>query len=267
MSPYRFWNIPLYSCYSAQLYVHVARTWQGLGVLYLFFILTICSLSTTYRLGVVMESVVQERVMPIIDKIPVLRFEQGQLSVAGPQPLVILDPVTELPMVVIDTSGQTTSLEQNDVPLLLMKDRALARQGRDGERTLEFAGLDGVELDSDAIRNGLQRAIGFIKPLAYIPVLLVEFLYRLVQTLLYAVGGLVFASWLKVSLPYSVLFRLTCVAMTPSLLLTAVLDLFGIGLPLAGVLFFLLSQLYLYFAVRSVAEDSHTHNGSHYLEV
>ncbi|MGL4206387.1 MAG: DUF1189 family protein [Aeromonadaceae bacterium] len=267
MSPYRFWNIPFYSCYSAHLYVHVARTWQGFGLLYLIGVLAVCSLSTTYRLGVVMESVLQERVMPVIDKLPVLTFEQGQLSVAAPQPLVILDPVTEQPMVVIDTTGKTTSLEQHDVPLLLMKDRALARQGTGMERTLEFAGLNDVQLDNDAIRSGLQRAMGFIKPFAYIPVLLMESLYRMAQVFLYAVGGLLFASLLKVSLPYTVLLRLTCVAMTPGLLLTALLELFGIGLPLGGLLFFILSQLYLYFAIRSVALDSHTHNDPHYLEV
>ncbi len=267
MSPYRFWNIPFYSCYSAHLYLYVARAWQGVGLLYLFFVLALCSMITTYRLALVMESVVQERVMPIIGKIPVLTFEQGLLSVPGPQPLVIQDPVTELPMVVIDTSGQTTSLEEHGAPLLLLKDRALARQGSEGERALEFAGLDGVQLDNDTIRSGLQRAMGFIKPLAYIPVLVMEFVYRLLQALLYAVGGLLFASLLKVSLPYAVLLRLTCVAMTPSLLLTALLELFGMGMPLGGLLFFILSQLYLYFAVRSVALASHNPSDTHYLEV
>ena len=67
-------------------------------------------------------------------------------------------------------------------------------------------------------------------------------------------GGRVIAAWLKVRLPYGVLLRVTCVALTPGIVLGTLLAWLGISFGLLGMVLFLLSQGYLFFAIQSLAQ-------------
>jgi len=78
--------------------------------------------------------------------------------------------------------------------------------------------------------------------------------FRIVQALIYAAVGLLFALWCKVTLSYATLLRLAVVAMTPCLLAKTIFGIADIHLPYATLIFLVITLAYLFFAVKANSE-------------
>jgi hypothetical protein len=88
----------------------------------------------------------------------------------------------------------------------------------------------------------------------YPAALLVSYVYRILQVLIYASIGLLFAHLLKAPLEYPELLRLSSVAVTPAIVADTLRSTAGVGSSLLWWFFcFLLSMGYLLFAVRANA--------------
>ena len=81
------------------------------------------------------------------------------------------------------------------------------------------------------------------------------FIYRLVQMLIYALVGMIFANIVKANLEYVTLVRLAAVSITPVIILNAVRRMLDISVPYIGLLSFLIAMGYLFFAVKASAEQ------------
>jgi hypothetical protein len=82
------------------------------------------------------------------------------------------------------------------------------------------------------------------------------FVIRSVQALLYGGIAMVLASMLKIRLPLSAAVSIAIMAMTPVLLLDALMVWRQIVVPFWGLGGFLLAMGYLVFGIRSVARHS-----------
>ncbi|MFC3913970.1 DUF1189 domain-containing protein [Pseudaeromonas sharmana] len=252
MQFYRAWSAPWLAWFSRDFYVDVAKNWRGTGIGYLFLLLCVTSIPMTFQVGQIIETMANTYLSQVIDKMPPLRIEQGQLKTDVPQPYIITLPGQSEPMVVIDTRSDKPSEAELQAPLVLLADRLLI--DNQGEvRSYPFEQIESYAFDKVQAHAFLDRMVGIVKPIAYLPVLVGEFLYRLMQVLIYAVGGMVFASILKVRLPYGTLLRLTCLAVTPSILVITLASVLGMAATLPGFVLFLIAQGYLFFAVQSVA--------------
>ena len=249
------WHVPYLSFFSRDLYRDVAVRWTGSGLGYLFLLLCVTSIPLTFQLAGALEQIKVVYMQHVIDKLPPLQIEQGVLTTDVPQPYVIRLPEMEEPFMVIDTRGTPAGEDEFQAPVVLQADRMII--DNQGEvRSYPFENISQFTLDKAELSAWLDKVMGYVKPLAYLPVLASEFIYRALQAVIYAVGGLVFATWLKVRLPYGVLLRLTCVALTPSLLLGVLVSWLGINFGLLGLVLFLVSQGYLFFAIQSVARQA-----------
>ena len=255
MQFYRAWSAPWLAWFSRDFYVDVAKNWRGTGIGYLFLLLCVTSIPMTFQVGQIIESMANTYLSQVIDKLPPLRIEQGKLKTDVQQPFIITLPGQSDPMVVIDTRSNKASEAELQAPLVLLSDRLLVDNQGD-VRSYPFDQIEAYTFDKVQAHAFLDRLIGFVKPIAYLPVLVGEFLYRLMQVLIYAVVGMVFASMLKVRLGYGLLLRLTCMAVTPSILLMTLAGLFGWASAIPGFVLFLIAQGYLFFAVQSVARAS-----------
>ena len=84
--------------------------------------------------------------------------------------------------------------------------------------------------------------------------LLSSYVYRIIQALIYAAIGLLFASTCKVTLSYGALLRLAVAAMTPCMIIKMIFGLAGVAFPCIGILYILIILAYLYFGVYSCSQ-------------
>ena len=112
-------------------------------------------------------------------------------------------------------------------------------------------------MDSATITRWMHTAKKFLV-LLYPFALLSSYVYRIIQALIYAAVGLLFASSCKVSLSYGALLRLAVVAMTPCIIIKTVFALADIDLPcVVGLLYLVITLAYLYFGVYACSQTPH----------
>lgn len=264
MTSIKSWHIPLLAFYSRSLYILVARTWRGTGLGYLFLITAFCSLLTTYHVARLMDDIVNQQVYPVVQQLPTLTFSNGTLQPNSSEPIVIKGAEGGNAVLVVDTSDNP-KFEQIQAPIWLLKHQARIEQPNGQFQVIDFAPIEQLSLDQGGMQALVDRTVSVMKPLSYIPIQLGEFGYRALQVLLYAIGGIAYAALFKVRLGYKTILRLTCVAVTPSLLISTILTALGFYFPVLGIMFFVMSQAYLYFAIQSVAAGEP--DGDGYLEV
>lgn len=249
---YFSWRTPVFAFYSRALYQHVARGWRGSGLGYLFLITACCSLLLTVPAASSIDEFFGQELLPVIEQVPTLTIRDGALQPVGPTPLIISLPGSSKPALIIDASAQPKLDELfPQVWLLQHQVRVLQPDGR--YQAADISSVGDMVLDKTTLMALVDKMRSIIKVLSVVPIQLGEYFYRLMQALLYSLAGLAYCRVLKVSLGYGVLLRLTCVAMTPGLLVSTLLFVGGIHLPVLGVLYFVASQAYLYFAIQSVA--------------
>ncbi len=249
----RCWQAVYHSFFSRHLYQEVGRQWKGTGLGYLFLLLCVTTIPMTVQVATLLDTMRNTYIQHVIERLPDLRIEQGLLQTEAAQPFVINLPDDEEPFLVIDTRQSQASAAEFVAPVVLQADRMII--DNQGEvRSYPFENIEHFQLDKAELYAWSDKLIAIVKPLAYLPLLGGEFIYRALQAVIYAVGGLVFAAWLKVRLPYGVLLRVTCVALTPGIVLGTLLAWLGISFGLLGMVLFLLSQGYLFFAIQSLAQ-------------
>ncbi len=246
------WHAPYLCFFSREFYLSVTRQWRGSGLGYLFLLLVVVTIPLTFQMAGVLDQLRNVYMQHVIDELPPMSIEQGILSAEVEQPYVIRLPEMEEPFLVIDTRDQPAGTDEFQAPVVLLADRMIIdNQGK--VDSIPFEKIPHLTLDKAELQSAADTFMGYVKPLAYVPLLLSEFVYRALQAIIYAVGGLVFATWLKVRLPYGTLLRLSCVALTPSIIVGLVFNGLGLQFSGLGVLLFVLTLGYLFFAVQSVA--------------
>lgn len=122
----RFFTSLPRSFYSPQLYQEVAREWHGIGALRL---LTVALIYTLMQTGQSIISISETTINakhvfgPYLRQIPDFDIREGRLTVNEPMPLAIIEPSSGKELIVIDTTGETTSLEDHSAAILLTESR------------------------------------------------------------------------------------------------------------------------------------------------
>ena len=122
----------------------------------------------------------------------------------------------------------------------------------------------GVHLYSNPIYYDNVGQTWFVKLLAlaiYPFAVFGSYVYRIVQVLIYAVIGLLFASLCKTTLSYAALIRLAVVAVTPCIIVGTILSLTDASIP--RFVYLLAALVYLFFAVKSISGIREVHEGAH----
>lgn len=238
------------SFYSSSLYRDVAEHWTGTGFLYLLLLLALCWIPPIVKFHRTTSGVLDTLGPAVLQQVPTVTIKSGEVSIQEPQPYSVIVPGSDTPLLVIDTTGASTP-ENTQAFLLLTRNQLAVRKNPHETRLYNLAGVQDLTLD----RAAAERVLGFCKRylafFSYPVALLGSYVYRILQALIYAAIGLLFASLLKAPLEFPELLRLACVAMTPAVLADTLRGIVGYPSSLVWLfLCFLLAMGYLLFAVR-----------------
>lgn len=255
---------PLYmSFYSSELYQDVGRYWKGVGLGYLFLAMAILQLPMAAKIHVGFSKWVATGANEIVDQIPQITINHGEVSTNVETPYYIKEPTDSASRVsatsdylaVIDLTGKYKTLEDVKTDILLTKHSVLMRNQRE-VRTYDLSGVDGFSMDSARVRGWLNSSRFVVAPAFYGFVLVFSFLYRIAQVALYAAVGILFARSMNVALEYRALMRLAAVAVTPAMVLNELADLGQAHVPGWSLICLAIALGYLYFGVKASAEGA-----------
>jgi len=263
---YSFFHIPVLSFFSKSFYVDIGRNWKGLNFFYLLLLLAICWIPIMFVMQQGLNDFVENETPVYIEQVPEITFKDGKVSIKEPEPYYIKDPDSGKAMVIIDTTGEIKSLDDTEAFVLLTEDKVMSIKSEFESNTYDLSTIqESFTVDSDKITSWLDSFRKYIMFILYPFALVGSYVYRIVQVLIYAAIGLVFAKGCKVELSYGTLIRLAVAAVTPCIILGTIFSVIGLSIP--GVFFLAAALGYLFFAVYSNSGGGEDEDEQGYVDV
>lgn len=253
---YRIYH-PLYMAfYSKDLYRDAARNWKGFAYTYLFFILVLSTLVSAFQIQQRVSDFMDRSAGELVRQIPEVIISNGEISVDGPQPYVIVDPETGKDLAILDTTGQVTGLQDTEAVILLTRHQLIYRKSARETRILDLSGVEYLQIDHQTVQGWIE-VVRRWSAAAVAPFILIgSIVYRLFQVFFYALVGWVMARIISRALSFHALVSIAVVSITPALLILLLTDLAGISLPQGKFISFLITAGFLFYAVRANAADA-----------
>ncbi len=259
MKKFSIIHIPVFSFFSAELYRDVGLNWKGVAYGYLFLLLAVCTVPRMFKLHKVLSAFIDEQSPQLVNQIPKITIEKGEVHIDEPQPYYITVPDYNNPdsnkvAAIIDTTGQIQSLDDTDAFVLLTKTKLLSRQSETEVRTYDLSQIKHFVLEQSTIMKWLDITKKVLVPMLYPFVLAGSFAFRIIQSLIYAAIGLIFAAWCKTKLSYPALIRLAVTALTPVIIVKTIFECAFVRIPYIGLWFFLAAMLLLFYGVKACSQ-------------
>ena len=248
------------SAYSKELYREV-QYWRGRAVAYTAVLLILCWTPTFIKGQIQFAKVIDEGAQKILPKIPVIRFEHGQITTPENKPYMVETGEPPKMIAIIDTSGKYTSLDGQEAVVLLTRDKCMLRK-RDGSVQifdLSKSKSRPLLLDQSFYSRVLRLVKLWFLPIASVLVFALSFFKRLIQAFLIGLLGLALTHALNVDLDLGELFGIATVAMTPAMILQTVVAVAGVRIPGSWILWAALIAGYDIFGINAAAESSGEH--------
>jgi hypothetical protein len=255
MRRYRIFQAPVMSFFSPSFYRDVDQHWKGTGFAYLLLLLAICWVPTFIQFHLSIADYVEHRAPAITAQVPLIRIVKGEASVDVAQPYKIVDPDSGTVLALIDTTGKTASLEGSEALALLTKTEVIVKKNDVETRSFNFKNVKNFTVDQQRISGWLKVFRRYVAVVFYPFAVMGSFVFRIVQALIYAAIGLLFAKWLKTNRPYLTLVRLSVMAVTPVIIVSTVVDAAGLKIPWPGLLYFMAAMVYLFLAIKTVSHQ------------
>ncbi|MDH4231823.1 MAG: DUF1189 domain-containing protein [Nitrospirota bacterium] len=256
MRRYNFLDSVYLSFYSKPFYQDVAGNWKGLCFTYLLFILCILWIPGTSRMHSELSDFLSAEAPKYVKQVPTITILHGKASIKEPVPYYINSTEKNTPFAIIDTSGRITSLDKTSAVLLLTDSKLIIKNRPSESRTFDLAEIDNVTIDQKVLREWIDSFDTLFPVILFPFVLLFSFFFHIIQVLVSAGIGTVFAKRLHATLNYKALVRLSAVSLTPAVILQTLHALLDIPFPYRTPISFLISLGYLYYAVASNSESA-----------
>jgi hypothetical protein len=253
MRQYTIFHAPVMSFFSRNFYRDVGLNWNGTGLAYLLLLLIICSIPDVVKIHLEVNNFIKSNAPAIIYQIPSINIIKGEASTAVAEPYKIINPDNKKVIAIVDTTGQTTSLEGTDASVLLTKTDLIFKHSDVETRTFNLKKVDNFSIDLKKIVIWLGMFNNYFAILLFPFLVTGVFIYRIVQLLIYGAIGLLFAKLCKADMTYKTLFRLSVMAVTPAIIVNTIFQTAGIKFPMYGLVFFLIAMIYLFVAVKIVS--------------
>jgi hypothetical protein len=200
-----------------------------------------------------------------VDQVPVITVAKGKASIKEPVPFYIKDK-NHVPFAIIDTSGQTLSLDNTPAMILVTQDSLVVRPDKESKETRSFslADMGDLTITPKLIYHWLEIFNNLFVVVLFPVVLLISFASHIVQAALLAFLGGSFAKHFNVLLDFRTLFRLAVVAFTPATMLESVHAALNLSYPYSSFFSFLITGGYLFYAVGCNSEKTLIPIGKHH---
>ncbi len=244
----------LLSFFSPDLYRDVGRNWRGICARYLLLLVAVYAGAVAVNMAMDFSGFMENDAPGIIDQVPEIRIRDGVVSTGVPQPHEITDPDSGEVLAVIDTTGQTTSLDQVSAHALLTQSKLLMRKNEYQVQEHDLSMVTQFRMDKDDVYRWAGWLRRWLGPICFGFIFVFMYAFRIVQVLLYAVAGLLFAATASVRIPYPALMRLAAVAITPVVILDIVFLCAGVTLPYWTWVGVAVALVYLYIGVKATGD-------------
>ena len=152
-------------------------------------------------------------------------------------------------ILIIDTTGAVTTLDEYNKGILLLKDKVIYKESEYKTETYNLANVDELRIDENFM-NVLKRNIVWILfPFMLIGIFIYFCIARFLQIFIFSLVSLATSSISGIKLNYKQLFNIGVYAVTPSMLLGGLLALFTVQLPLFGLLY---SGIYIAYIILGI---------------
>ncbi len=201
---------------------------------------------------------IEEAVAEFSETIPEFRLENGEFIFEGKMPYYISSSTSEV--FVIDTTGQVDKsvLDSAKTGLLITRDRVHVKRSAAQLQEYNLRELP------EGFRLTKAQVVEFLPKLSWILMVLIVFgfvfvlAWKLLNVVLLALLGLISNSAFKAALSYGQLLNISIYALTLPMLLELAYSLVrvtGVYIPYFWVIYWLISILYVTFAVKSCKPD------------
>lgn len=243
--------------YSPNLYREVAQSWHGRSFLYLLILVLICWIVTATALTIRTNKGIYNISQEISQiKIPVIHFKHGIASTTGKKAFHIVAPNSKKSIIIIDTKNTIHNFHKIPGYILIQKHAFFIKDPNQHKITQYYypKQLTGT-IGPTQIQNFITKSKKWIIPILFIAILLIGFCisytYRVIQILIYALIGMLFSWVLRRKLYYEALMNLAIICITPAMIFGTIFTVFNIYIPYLYLAYFLISMVYLVFAIKA----------------
>ncbi len=255
MKRYTLFQAPIMAFFSRSFYRDVGLNWRGTGFAYLFLLLAICWALVSAQIHFSIVELVETKAPGIAPQIPRITIIKGEASVDVAQPYKIMNPESGKVLAFIDTTGKMFSLEGTDARVLMTRTGVIYKKN-DGKITeSEFKWVKHFTLDQQKISEWLRMFRNYGAVVIFFIGVMGSFVFRIVQTLLYAAIGLLFARGYKTRPAYQTLLRISVMAITPVIIVNTISEMARVTIPLEGVFYSIAAMVYLLLGVKAVSDQ------------
>ena len=199
------------------------------------------------------------------ENIPEFRLENGEFSFEGDMPFYISSSTNEA--FIIDTTGQVTESALKDVGIgiLITRDKVFVKRNEIETRQFSLSGLEGFTLTKSDV-------LEFIPKLSWIVFIVIAFGFifvlgwKLLNAVILALLGIAANAVLKGRLKYNNLLNISIYALTLPMLVQLAVNLYGYPIPRFGLIYWLISILYLDLAIKSCIDQDKESGAGNELE-
>ncbi len=250
---------PLYMAfYSRALYRDVARNWKGYGVAYLLSLVALCMIPSALTTQSAISDFLNKEGPKIIRQMPAVTISKGRLSIDRPEPYFVRDEKTGDPVILFDADDKASPGERAKVPILVLRSEIIVR-GEGGQvRHLDLSDVDGFHSDKRLLYDWMDDLSESLALFLYPFIVLFSFIVRIFETAVCGAIGAAFAKSLNSRLTYPDLMRLSVIALTPSMVVGAVVKIAGVIIPLWWAAGLPITLAFLYYGIKAASEENGT---------
>ena len=253
---YRIWHLPALSFYSKPFYRDVAARWKGTNLGYICLLLAICLFPAVRNTSLRTINAIDRYRDVYLMQIPPIQLTDGILTVHAPQPYSIIEG--NRTVLLIDTTGSIQTPEEVDALGLLTRTQLHLRQLKQPTVVYDLKDFGNLILNQEIAGDLIFRMKRLVTPVFYVTIYLVSLALCIVAVLLLAAIARQLATMQKKSLTYKAGMRIAVVALTPAMIVGAVLTTVGrnVSAPLSitAPLYLVLVLAYLYIAAGSARQ-------------
>ncbi len=184
-----------------------------------------------------------------IEQIPTITISNVKASIDEEQPYIILNPKDNTDLIIIETTDSITSLSDSTVMGLLTETEFIVQGAPDRPAKINLSDFDDLVITQEKLNYWMEYSKWYALG-AFPFALLFWFAYRIIQALIYALIGMIFAQILNVRMEYQTLLRLAVIAVTPAVIINMIINVLDFYIPLWSLICLATAMVYLFFAVK-----------------
>lgn len=255
-----FLSIPK-ALYSGSLYREVADSWHGRSFLYLLVLLAICWIVIASVFTVQIHTKVCNFAQELNQSnLPAISFKAGIASTKATTPFYIKDAKSKKTIIIIDTKNKIRNFHQLNATVLIQKKSISIKDSLGKIEQYFYPKKMTTNIGPKQIQSFLHRSGVWLAPLLFAIILLggliISYIYRTIQILIYALIGKLFCLILKRELYYESLMSLAIISITPPIIISTILLAFSISYPFELISYFVLAMIYLFFIIKTMPKKS-----------